>query len=339
MLEHVFYTSCLFQPAASEGKKGQLMNTNNDVINWLLDSEIPTIRTLTGRYLQSLPADNPQVVADRAAIMTAGPVPAILAHQAENGAWAGENSYYTPKYTSTHWSLTLLAELHIDGADPRFQRGVDHMLATKGPAIVHDLAEEKTGFSCFWGNLLRYAHHAGRGDHEIIQAMLHYAARDIHTGCQCLYNYELACGWGVSRTLWGLAAVPPAQRSAEVQDAIAAGIDFLLAQHSLAAADYPTHEEESQVHPLWFRLNFPLFYQADILFTLRVLAELNALDRPGAQPALDWLRGKRQKSGRWRGSSPYRRRTWPEMGDPPETGRWVTLFSLLILKQAENGPP
>lgn len=310
------------------------MNNQSELAGWLLASEIPTIRYLTRTRLQDLPAGDTQVVAEREAIMATGPVPAILAHQGENGAWAGEQSYYTPKYRSTHWSLTLLTECHIDGADERFQRGVDYMLETVGPKIVRDLEQGKTGFSCFWGNLLRYAFRAGRGDHETIQTMLHYAARDVHTGCRCTYNYNLACGWGVSRTMWGLAAVPAETRNAEIKAAIAAGLDFLLAQHNLSAADYPYDEEKGKVHPLWFRLNFPLFYQADILFTLRVLADLDALDRPGAQPALDWLQQKQLSTGRWRGSSPYRRRTWKEIGDATETGRWVSLFSALVLKEA-----
>ncbi len=63
----------------------------------------------------------------------------------------------------------------------------------------------------------------------------------------------------------------------------------------------------------WFRLNFPLFYSADILFTLRGLQELGALEHPRAQEALDWLRARRNARGVWRGASPYRRRTWPAL--------------------------
>lgn len=71
----------------------------------------------------------------------------------------------------------------------------------------------------------------------------------------------------------------------------------------------------------------------DILFTLRVLAELDALDQPGAQPGLAWLAERRQQNGRWRGGSPYRQRTWREMGDSAETNRWITLHAACILKK------
>ncbi|MCL4246898.1 MAG: hypothetical protein KJ065_01975 [Anaerolineae bacterium] len=68
--------------------------------------------------------------------------------------------------------------------------------------------------------------------------------------------------------------------------------------------------------------------------TLRTLAEFDALDHPGAQAALDRLAGQRGKNGRWRGSSPYRSRTWAALGDAEETQRWVTLQAAHILKQA-----
>jgi len=65
--------------------------------------------------------------------------------------------------------------------------------------------------------------------------------------------------------------LPARHRSAQAEAAIQGGLAFLLESHSLLKADYPT---SGRVHTLWSRLNFPLLYQADILFVLRVLAEL-----------------------------------------------------------------
>jgi hypothetical protein len=67
---------------------------------------------------------------------------------------------------------------------------------------------------------------------------------------------------------------------------------------------------------------------------LRVLDELNMLHQPGAQPALDWLEQRRGKNGRWAGGSPYRGRTWKELGDRQETNRWVSLYACRILMHA-----
>jgi hypothetical protein len=128
-----------------------------------------------------------------------------------------------------------------------------------------------------------------------------------------------------------LAAIPKRMRSPAVCRAIRQGLDFLLAPGSLPGADYPV-PDGGRVHSIWSRLNFPLFYQADVLFVLRVAAELGALDQPGAQDAMAWLAGRRQKNGRWRGSSPFRRRTWPQLGGTEETSRWVTLQADTLLR-------
>jgi hypothetical protein len=113
-----------------------------------------------------------------------------------------------------------------------------------------------------------------------------------------------------------------------VQAAIQHGLEFLLERHALVGANYPT---DTHISRRWFALNFPLFYQADILFVLRVLYDLNALDHPGAKPALDWLASKRGKNGRWRGSNPFRSRTWSPFADKEETDRWVSLQAALVL--------
>ena len=62
-----------------------------------------------------------------------------------------------------------------------------------------------------------------------MEKVVHYAALDLQAGsCRCEHNYGYACAWGVVRTLWGLAAIPPAQRTRQVNKAIKAGVSFLL---------------------------------------------------------------------------------------------------------------
>ncbi len=123
---------------------------------------------------------------------------------------------------------------------------------------------------------------------------------------------------------------PPTCARSLSKSALEQGAAFLLDTYHLVEADYPARA----VSRHWQRLNFPLFYQVDILFTLRVLGDLGALDRPGAQPALDWLAAQRRPDGRWRGVNPYGSRTWPALVDREETSRWVSLHAADVLKQA-----
>jgi hypothetical protein len=91
-------------------------------------------------------------------------IPLILARQAQDGNWTGESSFYTPKYTSTHWSMMLLAELQADPADERLRRGAGFMLATTEAKVAEALAKREPGWECLWGNMLHYVAYAGLGD-------------------------------------------------------------------------------------------------------------------------------------------------------------------------------
>ncbi|OGO05440.1 MAG: hypothetical protein A2Y73_04415, partial [Chloroflexi bacterium RBG_13_56_8] len=258
---------------------------NSEFIQWLLAAETPSIRYLTMRDLLDLPEDDPQVVAARRAIMTTGPVPTILAGQTEGGNWAGESSYYSPKYVSTHWSMLLLAELAADGQDERLQRGAEYMLEANRSRIERAVRDgTRSMFPCFCGNVLRYALHCGRAGDPRVGDLVRYLSQCVQReDWRCQYNGELRCAWGAARAAWGLAALPPAYRTPEVEGVIESALNFLLAEHHLTEGDYPT---SGSVHSLWSRISFPLFYQADILFVLRVLGDLGRLDRPGAQVAL-----------------------------------------------------
>jgi hypothetical protein len=307
-----------------------------DLAAWLLNAETPTIRYLTACQLLEMPENDPQVEVARQQIMTEGPVPAVLAHQTKSGKWANENSYYTPKYISTHWSLVLLMELCVDPQDIRFQRGVTYMLNATESHMETLLNRKAHGFSCLWGNILRYALYAGLSDDPRVQAIIEFSQQALLNGyCLCQYNDCYSCAWGVARTLWGLAALPSEERPPAIQEAISDGISFLVESFNLVEANYPT-PVNGTIHPLWYKLNFPLFYQADILFVLRVLDELDALEHPRIASVLDWLESKRAAKGHWKGVSPYARRTWCELGDTTETARWVSLQSALILKRARR---
>lgn len=310
------------------------------LIEWLMDSPTPSIRYLTLRRLLGRDEDDADVQAARAAMSTTGPIPQILASQTAAGHWEGDATYYGRKYTGTHWSMILLAELSADPNDPRLRRGVEWMLeATRGHHMLEDRFDASVpspaqfGFTCFWGDILYYAVRAGFADDPRLEPIVAHVARNLDEGgCQCHINDYLPCAWGAVRSLWGLAALP--HKSDAVSASIEKALGFLLDPgYPLAQGAYPT---PGKVHSMWADLNFPLFYQVDVLFTLRILAHLNALGRTGVQPALDWLEAKRLPNGRWKGISPYRSRTWKIFGDSQDCSRWVSLHAAYILQQAEH---
>jgi len=309
------------------------MEISPDTLDWLLASGIPTVRTLTLTRLLDQPEDDPAVGDARAAIMTEGPVPAILAAQTPEGHWHTAKSYYSPKYTASHWSMMLLADLHADPSDERIRRGAAYML-TRLENIELDRTGDRAGhWACFWGHLLRYVVTFGYADDprvdRIIQRMVDAAGP---ANWRCTYNSGLSCAWGTIPALRALAVLPAERRSSATDTVIQQGLDFLLTQYSLVDASYPA---DNRPHKLWHKLNMPLFYQSDILIALRLAADLNALDHPGARAALGWLAEQRQPNGRWRGVRPYNSRTYAAVApDTEEASRWVTLYAADVLKRA-----
>ncbi|MGA2112596.1 MAG: hypothetical protein ABSG98_10690 [Anaerolineales bacterium] len=314
------------------------MKAEAEFTDWLLGASTPSIRYLTLTGLLGYSSEDLRARRARQDILRRGPAVAILGRQTPSGSWKREHSFYTPKYFSTHWSMVLLAELDVKPGDRRFRKGSEYMLAATRGILDQHMSAGTTDWSCLWGNLLRYAVPACRIEDPQVEQVVRHVCYDLARGpCRCRANDGRACAWGALRALWGLAAVPKESRTEEVESAIEEGTAFLLDAFRLEEADYPT-PEKGRPSPLWFRMSFPLFYQADILFALRVLGELGLLDHPGAAPALDWVEQRRGKDGRWHGGSPYRRRTYAALGGRAETDCWVSLHAAWVLQQAGRLP-
>jgi hypothetical protein len=108
-----------------------------DPLSWLCepDSTNPAVRYFALRDLLDRPADDPGVREAQAAIMTAGPVPAILAAQQPDGYWQQPGNGYG-KYRGTVWQIMFLSDLGADPTDARIRRGcayvLEHSVASNG---------------------------------------------------------------------------------------------------------------------------------------------------------------------------------------------------------------
>lgn len=302
------------------------MQSRDEIIHGLMQADTPSIRLLTLLNCRGLPVDHENVQLEQHLLATSEPVLSILKEQHPMGYWISERSFYSPKYRATHWSMQLLMELGLKGDHPAMQSGAAFMRSAvqRGPAWLTD---NRSGLSCFWGNYVRYQLYCGQMEQSTTRQVIAFLVNEVEHDSFCPYNYDLPCAWGLIRSLWGLAAIPPDQRNAEVEHAIQHGLEFILDRFSLTKADYPYGQK---IQSTWFSLNFPIFYNTDILFTLRVLKELDALSHPSAQAALAWLENKRRKDGTWQGASPARRRTWAFTCGQDTVDTWVTLHALSL---------
>jgi len=165
-----------------------------DPTEWLLEPENPSVRYWALVKLLDRTEGDAEVIEMRQAIMERGPAVEILSHYAGDGHWEGERSYYTYKYTSTHWQLLLLAELAADGQDERIAAACHRM-------IDRVYGEDRsTVWPCFHGNLIGYLHALGHGQDERVGEFEAELARAGTAGeWRCNINGDLPCAWGVAR--------------------------------------------------------------------------------------------------------------------------------------------
>lgn len=300
----------------------------DETIDWLLQSQTPSIRYQTLTQLLGKPETDAEVQDARRLIPSSPPAKKILDAQNEDGSWVDPRHIYSPKYRSAHWTMLLLTELSVDPQNEKMRNGSDFMQAWVQGNMPQYLRRTEAGFGCFWGNWLRYQLYCGKADDPFTQQVVDFVCDDLERHGRCRYNSDLECAWSVARGLYGFAFLPQSKRSDRVNQAIQSGIRFLLEDHDLRKADYPA---DSKPHELWDKLSFPIFYHSDRLFILRVLKEHHALDHPKVKPALDWLAGKRSKNGRWPGGSPFASRTRPFLEKPDSVDHWLTLQALWVL--------
>ena len=304
-------------------------------IPWLLEADEtqPAIRYYALRDILGRDENDKEVKAAKAAIMTSGPVPVILAAQHPEGYW-GER----PRYTGTMPALVYMAQFGADGADPRIRAGCEILLSrfidSGGSLRGLSLIGTPSDFNyCAAGIMGAALIDFGRLDHQRLQTTMEWLARAI-TGegaadgsdrdanrrhdnsgkpppFTCPGNANLPCAWAAIKAVVALNRIPPAQRTRNMQEAIKRGVDFLLSRDP-AVADYP-FGRGNRPSSAWFKFYYPLGEEADVLQNLEVLAALGQAGNPKLANALDLVISKQNQQGRW-----LLERTYKELADTQE---------------------
>lgn len=328
----------------------------DELVAWLLEPTNPAVRAATLQRLLGRPPDDPDVVEARAAAMRTDPIAAILAAQHPDGWWVKPGPGYSPKYRSTVWQVIFLDQLGADPADERVRRACDYLLrrtaTSAGGFGISGAAAEKppppsSVAHCLNGNLLRAFLGLGFGEDARVHAAAEWAASTIlgdgaarfsASGTSgplfaCGSNDKQPCAWGAVKELRGLARLPVDRRTPRIQQAIEAGVAFLLSRDP-AVADYPMGWGNTKPSGSWFRLGFPSGYVADVLQVLEVLAELGHGGDQRLGHARAWLLDQRDADGRWRNRYAYRGKTEVDFESQGRPSKWVTLRALSVLAPA-----
>jgi hypothetical protein len=327
-------------------------------LEWLLeiDLENPGVRYFALTELLERPVDDPEVLDARHAVMTSGPVPVILAKQADEGYWVEPGPGYLPKYRSTVWQIIFLAQLGADGTHPQVRTGCEYLL-NHAPSRVGGLSMngKHTGLvHCAQGNLCaalidlgflrdtrldkaldwlaRSVTGQGIAPAEEKQAdVRYYRSGNSGPGFPCSANDHLPCAWGAVKAMLALSKVPASTRTPAIDAAIETGIAFLLGSNP-ATADYPMGYS-AKPNLSWFKFGYPIGYVTDVLQNLEVLTALGCGPDPRLANAIELLLSKKNYQGRWQLEYTYNGKTWVDIEEKGKPSKWVTLRACRVLKR------
>jgi len=120
--------------------------------------------------------------------------------------------------------------------------------------------------------------------------------------------------------------------SSDADAAIASGHEFML-RHQMYLAD----RTGEVINQAWLTFHFPPRWHYDVLRGLEHLQDANASTDHRAARAIELVRTKRRKDGRWSKGSQYSGRTFFVLEPGSTRDRWKTLRALRILNWWREG--
>ncbi|MFC2095712.1 nitrogen fixation protein NifH [Candidatus Bipolaricaulota bacterium] len=328
-----------------------LLCRNNEILNWLLEEDNPTIRYLTLTELCQQHPDSADVVCAKSAIMKHGIVPRLLEAQTDEGYWGEADRFYVDKYRGTVWQLLMLAEHWADPADKRVQRACEFVMANSqdlesGGFSAHRSAKLGGGrhrevIPCLTGNMVWSLIRLGYGDDPRVRRGIDWittyqrfddGAKDAPSG----WPYDKAepcwgrhtCHMGVVKALKALAEIPEVKRSTATSGTVDHGVEYLL-DHRIYKR---SHDLDKISKPGWTRFGFPLMYQTDVLEILGILTRLDCQDER-MNDAINLLISKRDDSGRWILANSFNGKLLIDIETKGQPSKWVTLNALCVLNR------
>jgi hypothetical protein len=329
-------------------------SSQDEVINWLLEEDQPSVRYCALVDILGHRKDHPEVKEAYSKIPKKGWAKDILDLQKPGGYWeAREPSWgkdplgwmeflYRPKFIATNWRALVLADLGLTAEDKRIKRTAD--LFFKYKLMMGSPFNFFTEEACIVGNTARMMTRFGYFDDYRIKKLYDRLLEDQKEdgGWNCfrpdrgtLDNWE---------PLAAFATLPRQKRTRKIERSIAKGAEFYL-ERNLFKEGKPTYEP-------WLRFHYPNHYYYDILIGLDLLTKLGYANDKRLEPALKILKDKRQSDGKWLLDAAH-----PDLGvgvtesdfgvdssgpkpflleNVGKRSKWITLIALRVLKRVDD---
>jgi hypothetical protein len=314
-----------------------MMNTSKEtldldhLIEWLLDGDV-AIQYQVHRDLLGHEDDS---LRDRIAHQGWGAK--FLGFRKPEGHWG--DRFYQPKWISTHYTILDLKNLCISQDNHLIRESIAQVLDTlKGSdgGISPFGAFQKCDV-CVNGMFLNYASYFKMPEEplrSIVDFLLFEQMQD--GGFNCKSNFGGATHSSVHSTIAVLEAIFEYKRNgytygmkalAKVEKAC---LSFLL-EHRL----FRSHQTGEIFDKKMLMLSYPTRWKYDILRALDYMQMAAVPYDPRMQDALDVLKRKRLRDGRWPSQAKHPGQTHFDMEKAGQPSRWNTLRALRVLKHFE----
>lgn len=308
------------------------MTAEDATLSWLLEGD-PSVVWQTQRDL----LDEPEGVWEptRAKVASEGWGRRLLDLQDPDGKWEG--GLYTPKWTSTNYTLLQLRRLGLAPTNRQAIEGV-HQLLDQATWLdggvsywkTHELPER-----CVNGMVLSLATYFDVDDERIAgmaEMLLDSRVDDGGWNCNDYRGHTHHSSFNTTiSVLEGLLMWKRRTGSSDADGALATGREVLLAHRM-----FRSHTSGAVINEAWTRFSFPPRWHYDILRGLDFLQDAGVDPDSRATEAVEVVIDRRRSDGGWPVGPRYTGRRHFTMEEGRRPGRWNTLRALRVLKWWEE---
>ena len=305
-----------------------MTETDDNVSRWLLDGDV-AIRWQVLRDLAGAPER--AVVRERHRVGREGWGARLLALQDPEGTWGG--GLYTPKWTSTTYTMLLLRDFGLPPSNPQARRACSILLENGlRPDGGVNFGKTDRSESCITGMVLSIVSYCQYDDDRLDTIADHLLADQMPDGgwnCRRPYGATHSSVHTTISALEGLRlyGLYRRRKRREVQSAQRRGHEFLLI-HRL----FRSHRTSRIIKAEFTRFSFPPRWHYDILRALDHFQAASAPRDERLSEAIDIVRRTRRSDGRWSLQHCYKGKAYFELERLGAPSRWITLRALRVLK-------
>jgi hypothetical protein len=342
----------------------RLQSASESAVAELLQSPEPSVRW---KARVGALGEDPSSRASRALreeVRSSPRVQALLAHRDRSGRFVAGRGVYA-KRQGAHWVLSALADLgypeHDESLAPVREQILDTWLA---PEFYEEFEAERKAdaykrrgvpimqsryrrCASQQGNALFYLLRLGLENartENLVERLLHWRWPDGGWNCDKEPSAAKSTFIHTIHSLRGLHLFGTRFRKRAALTAAREASEILLTRKL-----YKRRSDGKVMREEFTRLHYPLYWHYDVLFGLKVMAEIGRIHDPRCADALDWLESKRLPSGGWPAQSRYYsvssaielNADWVDWGGTSNVrmNPWVTADALTVLRLAGRWKP